>query len=248
MPPTTSTPATATAPPPLPLQRILVVEDEPALGELLVDYLRHGGFAAEHLLHGNDLVARVRRQPPDLLLLDVMLPGRDGLSLCREIRTFSAVPIIMVTARVEELDRLVGLETGADDYVCKPFSPREVVARVRAMLRRVRLDAGGPAAGPVVVDEARRRIAVRTPTQELAPLDLTDTEYRLLAALALRPGVILTRAQLLEHARGLDADVFDRAVDSHVKNLRRKLSEALPGQNCIHSVYGVGYRFEMDTD
>ena len=230
-------------------QRIWVVEDEPALGELLVDYLRHGGFAAEHLPHGNDLVARMRREPPDLLLLDVMLPGRDGLSLCREVRSFSTIPIIMVTARVEEVDRLAGLDTGADDYVCKPFSPREVVARVRAMLRRVRLDAGGDLqAGPVLVDAERRRIAVRPAgQQERVLLELTDTEYRLLAALASRPGVILTRAQLLEHARGQDADVFDRAIDSHVKNLRRKLDAVLPGQNCIHSVYGVGYRFELDA-
>ena len=178
-----------------------------------------------------------------------MLPGRDGLSLCREVRSFSPIPIILVRARVEEVDRLAGLDTGADDYVCKPFSPREVVARVRAMLRRVRLDAcgGEPQAGPVLVDAERHRVTVRPAgLQERVPLELTDTEYRLLAALAARPGVILTRAQLLEHARGQDADVFDRAVDSHVKNLRRKLAEALPGQNCIHSVYGVGYRFELE--
>jgi two-component system response regulator BaeR len=224
--------------------RILVVEDEPTLAELLVDYLRHGGFEAEHLAHGNDLPQRVRSDPPDLLLLDLMLPGRDGLSLCREIRGLSALPIIMVTARVEEVDRLLGLDSGADDYVCKPFSPREVVARVRALLRRVRLEAGEDPNCRFEIDEDRHRIAVRTASQRFEPLDLTDTEYRMLLALVRRPGVIFTRAQLLEHARGQDAEAFDRAVDSHIKNLRRKLAERLPEQPCIHSVYGVGYRFE----
>lgn len=224
--------------------RIWVIEDEPTLAQILVDYLRHGGFEAEHLLHGNDLVRRVRLDPPDLLLLDLMLPGRDGLSLCQEIRGFSRLPIIMVTARVEEIDRLLGLETGADDYICKPFSPREVVARVRALLRRVQPVVEDGDRQRIEIDAERRRITVRTASGQWVPLDLTDTEFRLLQALLQRPGVILTRSQLLDHARGSQSEAFDRAIDSHVKNLRRKLAELLPLQPCIHSVYGVGYRFE----
>ena len=246
--------ASAPAPSPMHAPLVWVIEDEPDLGELMVDYLRHGGFAAEHLLHGNHLPQRLRdaQAPrPDLLLLDVMLPGRDGLSLCAEIRGFSRIPIILVTARVDEIDRLLGLDTGADDYVCKPFSPREVVARVRALLRRAAYveggsdSVGGGPLTPIEIDDDRRRISVRTPAGRLQPLDLTDTEFRLLRALVLRPGVILSRAQLLDHARGMDADVVDRAVDSHIKNLRRKLA-ALPGDahRCLHSVYGVGYRYE----
>ena len=226
--------------------RVWVVEDEPALGELLVDYLRHGGFEADHLLHGNDLVQRLHGPAPgpDLLLLDLMLPGRGGLALCADIRRFSRVPIIIVTARVDEVDRLLGLDTGADDYICKPFSPREVVARVRALLRRAGYAQVDAEPSPIEIDEARRRIAVRTPEGRLQTLDLTDTEYRLLHALAQHPGMILTRTQLLDHARGLEVDVVDRAIDSHVKNLRRKLAAVLGEQSCIHSVYGVGYRFE----
>ncbi len=226
-------------------QEVWVVEDEPAIAEVLVDYLRHGGYRAQHFAQGNDLPQRVRSAAPDLLLLDIMLPGRDGLSLCREIRGFSALPIILVTARVDEVDRLLGLDTGADDYICKPFSPREVVARVRSLLRRVRLDSGVEARPPIEIDFERRHVAVRTPENRLQPLELTETEFRLLHALAARPGVILSRAQLLEHARGLDADAFDRAIDSHIKNLRRKIAAVLPDLPCIHSVYGVGYRFEF---
>jgi two-component system response regulator BaeR len=233
--------------PPAVPARILVVEDEPTIAELLVDYLRHAGHQAQALAHGNDLPQRVRSDPPDLLLLDLMLPGRDGLSLCREIRGFSAIPIILVTARVDELDRLLGLDSGADDYICKPFSPREVVARVGALLRRVRLDSGQAPQQRLVVDADRQRIVVHDGAGPPQPLDLTDTEYRMLHALMKRPGVILTRSQLLDHARGQDAATFDRAVDSHIKNLRRKLAERLPQQPCIHSVYGVGYRFEWLT-
>ena len=225
---------------------VWVVEDEPVIAELLVDYLRHAGYAAEHFPDGSLLVERLRQGPPDLLLLDLMLPGRDGLSLCREIRSFSSVPIMLVTAKVEELDRILGLETGADDYVCKPFSPREVVARVRALLRRVRPDNETPAAHPhIQVDEAAHRIKVWH-GETVQVLDLTETEYRLMCALVCRPGTILTRAQLIAHvhAHGEEANVFDRAIDSHIKNLRRKVAAVLP-QPCIHSIYGVGYRFEL---
>ena len=222
---------------------VWVVEDEPVIAELLVDYLRHAGYAAEQFPDGSQLVERLQQGPPDLLLLDLMLPGRDGLSLCREIRSFSRIPIMLVTAKVEELDRILGLETGADDYVCKPFSPREVVARVRALLRRVAPEEEKPAAPRIEIDEDAHRIKVWQ-SEKAQLLDLTDTEYRLMRALVCRPGVILTRAQLLTHAHGGEADVFDRAIDSHIKNLRRKVAAVLP-QPCIHSIYGVGYRFEL---
>ena len=221
---------------------IWLVEDEPAIAEVVADYLRHAGYEVLHLLHGNDLPARLRAAPPDALLLDVMLPGRDGLGLCREIRQFSRVPILMMTARVDEVDRLLGLDLGADDYICKPFSPREVVARVRAVLRRSLPEAAEDQA-LLQIDHSSRRVRVRGESGWQA-LELTDTEFRLLQALAARPGHILSRAQLLEHARGLDAEAFDRAIDSHIKNLRRKMAAARPQQSCIHSVYGVGYRFE----
>lgn len=226
------------------VRTVWVVEDEPTIAELLVAYLRHGAYDAEHFPDGRELIARMRSGPPDLLLLDVMLPGRDGLALCQDIRSFSCVPIILLTARVEEVDRIAGLEIGADDYICKPFSPREVVARVRALLRRAPPIGGPSGASPIEVDEAAHRMMVRI-GQATHVLDLTDTEFRLMRALVSRPGVILTRAQLLEHTRGQEADVFDRAIDSHIKNLRRKLAAVWP-EPCLHSVYGVGYRFEVD--
>jgi two-component system response regulator BaeR len=182
----------------------------------------------------------IRRTPPALMVLDLMLPGLDGLSLCRELRRFSAVPVVMVTARVEEIDRLLGLETGADDYLCKPFSPRELMARIKAILRRT--SQAGVAAPVVDVDEAARRIRIHG-----RALELTPTEYGILAALARRPGQVFSRAQLLDAAREGNAslDVADRAIDSHVKNLRRKLDAVLPGVEAIHAIYGLGYRFDL---
>jgi two-component system response regulator BaeR len=167
-----------------------------------------------------------------------MLPGMDGLALCRAVREFSEVPVVMVTARVEEIDRLLGLETGADDYVCKPFSPRELMARVKAILRRT----GGAAAQerPLRVDEAARRIAIHG-----RALELTPTEFAILAAMARRPGQVFSRSQLLDAARSDNADVTDRAIDSHIKNLRRKIDVAAPGVEAIHSIYGLGYRFDL---
>jgi two-component system response regulator BaeR len=175
-------------------------------------------------------------------VLDLMLPSLDGLSLCRALRAdtnpvLANLPVVMVTARVEEIDRLLGLDAGADDYLCKPFSPRELIARIKAILRR----AGGPV--PVIaVDTAARRIAIHGKA-----LDLTPTEYGILAALARRPGQVFSRAQLLDLAREGNAslDVTDRAIDSHVKNLRKKLDAALPGVDAIHSIYGLGYRFDL---
>jgi two-component system response regulator BaeR len=169
-----------------------------------------------------------------------MLPGKDGLEVCRELRAFSDVPIIMVTARVEEIDRLLGLELGADDYICKPFSPREVVARVKAILRRLERSVDAAAPQGLAIDEASYRA-----TLDGQLLDLTPVEFRLLRALASTPGRVYTRDQLLDHLYDDHRVVTDRTVDSHVKNLRRKLEQVRPDQDVIRSIYGVGYRMEL---
>jgi len=213
---------------------ITIVEDEPELASVIADYAQAAGYAPAVFGDGAQALAAIRRAPPALVVLDLMLPGMDGLALCRAIRAFSSVPIVMVTARVEEVDRLLGLETGADDYLCKPFSPRELMARIKAILRR----SGTPAAAPaLVLDEAARRIALHGQA-----LELTPSEYAILAALARRPGQVLSRAQLLDAARADNLDATDRAIDSHVKNLRRKMDAVAPGLEPIRSIYGLGYR------
>jgi two-component system response regulator BaeR len=224
---------------------LFIVEDEPELAALVADYARAAGHRATVFGDGALALEAIRRAPPALVVLDLMLPGLDGLSLCREVRRFSETPIVMVTARVEEIDRLLGLELGADDYLCKPFSPRELMARIKAILRRAE-QTSAPAMRAVDVDEAARRIRIHG-----RPLELTPTEYGILAALARRPGRVFSRAQLLDAARhssvnfGANLDVADRAIDSHIKNLRRKLDAALPGVEAIHSIYGLGYRFDL---
>ena len=223
--------------------QILIVEDDAKIAALLRDYLQAAGLRVELLADGAAVEPFVRRSEPALVLLDVRLPGKSGLDVLRELRRFSAVPVIMVTAMVEEIDRLLGLELGADDYICKPFSPREVVARVRATLRRVELDRRGVDGnrGPFVVDDAAMRITLRG-----ALLDLTPTEFRLLRALLLSPGRVFSRAQLLDAIREDTDEVFDRVIDTHVKNLRRKLAAVDGERQYLRSVYGVGYKFELD--
>jgi two-component system response regulator BaeR len=219
---------------------VLVVEDEPRLAQLVADYLRGAGMDAEVLDNGNAVVAAVRQRMPDLIVLDLMLPGTDGLTICRELRAFSDVPILMLTARVEEVDRLIGLETGADDYVCKPFSPREVVARVKAILRRQRAEPG-QARGGLQIDDERHVARINGQA-----LDLTPLEFRLLRTFAAAPGRVFSRDQLLDKLHDDQRALSDRAIDSHIKNLRRKLERALPGQEPIVSIYGVGYKFELN--
>ena len=221
---------------------ILIVEDEPKLAAVLADYLHDAGFATVQLGNGLDVAPFVREHSPQLLLLDLMLPGRGGLEVCREVRTFSIVPIIMVTALVEEIDRLLGLELGADDYICKPFSPREVVARVKAVLRRPPLVTGaGQRVGAFLLDEARMRISFHGQR-----LDLTTSEYRLLRRLLLHPGRVYSRTQLLVELHGTDDESFDRAIDTHIKNLRKKLASVSSDTSVLRSVYGVGY--QLDTE
>jgi two-component system response regulator BaeR len=220
--------------------RILIVEDEPKLAALLTDYLKAAGYDIQHVSDGREVVAAVRAQPPDLILLDLMLPGRDGLEVCRELRTFTDVPVIMVTARVEEVDRLIGLELGADDYICKPFSPREVVARVRVILRRVNRGPTPASALGLAIDETHHRADFNGQR-----LDLTPVEFRLLKLLAESPGRVFSRQQLLDNLYADHRVVTDRTIDSHIKNLRRKLQLASPGEEPIQSIYGVGYKLEL---
>lgn len=219
---------------------ILIVEDEPKLSALMSDYLLAGGFRASILDSGNTAIAWIREHSPDAILLDINLPGIDGLTLCRQVREFSEVPILVLTARVEEIDRLLGLELGADDYICKPFSPREVVARVRAVLRRVRPQ-DDSVARAVVLDEDRFEARVYG-----QPLALTPVEFRLLGKLASQPGRVFSREQLIGALYADHRVVSDRTVDSHVKNLRKKLLDM--GIDPIAAVYGVGYRFELVSD
>ncbi len=214
---------------------ILVVEDEPKLGALLRDFLAAADYRVSVLATGAGAVEWVRDNGPDAILLDIMLPVEDGFSICRGIRTFSTIPILMITARVDEIDRLLGLEFGADDYICKPFSPREVVARVKAVLRRA---CGAMVQTPSIeLDKVRFEARVRG-----SALALTPVEFRLLDKLAAQPGRVFSRQQLMDAAYRDHRVVSDRTVDSHVKNLRRKLVEA--GVDPIASVYGVGYRLE----
>lgn len=220
--------------------RILIVEDEPQLASLLADYLRDAGYAPHTVIDGREVGAWVRERQPDLVLLDVMLPGEDGMSVCRTIRGFSDVPIVMVTARVEEIDRLLGLELGADDYICKPFSPREVVPRVKAILRRARPATSATTTDDSLqVDEGAYRASL-----DGQSLSLTPVEFRLLATLAAQPGRVYSRQQLQDRLYDDHRVVTDRAVDTHVKNLRRKMAAVRGEQELIRSVYGVGYRLE----
>jgi two-component system response regulator BaeR len=225
-------------------RRILIVEDDARIADMLDNYLQAQGWRTTVLGNGLQVVPEIRRLEPALVLLDIMLPGQDGVEVCREVRAFSAVPIIMVTARVDEIDRLIGLEVGADDYVCKPFSPREVVARIKALLRRAegRLGAAAPAHG-FRVDDNALRIAWQEHWLALTPL-----EFRLLKRLLSRPGHVFSRNALLESVHEDFRDTTDRAIDSHIKNLRRKIAKVRPQGSAIVSVYGMGYRFDPDAE
>jgi len=220
---------------------ILIVEDEERLAALVADYLKAAGFAAEIIGDGTEVLGWIRARGPDLVLLDLMLPGKDGLSVCRELRMESQVPVIITTARVEEIDRLLGLELGADDYVCKPYSPRELVARVKAVLRRSRPAPGGAdaQASPIELHPESLRVTARG-----REVELTAVEFALLATLHQAPGRIFPRQRLMDRIYQDHRVVSDRTIDSHVKKLRRRLAELLPDRELIHSVYGVGYRYE----
>ena len=219
-------------------ERVLIVEDEAKLAGLLRDYLAQDGFEASVLHRGDEVEPWVSTHDVDLVLLDLMLPGKNGLEVCKALRASSRVAIIMVTARVEEIDRLLGLELGADDYICKPFSPREVVARVKAVLRRAKRGER-PAEAGVKLDEAGYRATIGG-----KDLNLTAVEFQLLKVLADHPGRIYTREQLMDAMYRDQRVVGDRTVDSHIKKIRRKITAVLPDREVVHSIYGLGYKYE----
>ncbi len=217
---------------------ILIVEDEAKIASLLRDYLEKiGGYQTRWVDRGDEAVQVFEEVSPDLVLLDLMLPGMDGLEVCKAIRQKSQVPVIMVTALVEEIDRLLGLELGADDYICKPFSPREVVARVKAVLRRAGASGNNTVLSGLQIDEERHVASLNSRQLKLSPV-----EFALLSRLAAQPGRVFSRDQLMSSIYSDYRIVTDRTVDTHVKNLRRKLAESGPGTELIESVYGVGYR------
>ncbi len=220
---------------------VLVVDDEPKIIKLARDYMEKGGFRVMSAADGKTALAMARRERPDLVVLDLNLPGLDGLDVCRALRRESAVPIIMLTARIEEADRLIGLELGADDYITKPFSPRELVARARAVLRRAQGDVRQPGlvrAGELEIDLAGHRV-----TRAGQAIHLTRTEFSLLAVLAQHPGQTFTREQLLDRLHGVAGAGFDRSIDAHIKNLRRKLEPNPLEPFYVLTVYGIGYKF-----
>jgi two-component system, OmpR family, alkaline phosphatase synthesis response regulator PhoP len=217
---------------------VLVVDDETRISEIAGDYLRHAGFAVRTAETGAAALTLARAEMPSLVVLDLRLPDMDGIEVARALRRDSNVPIVMLTARAEESDRLLGLEAGADDYVVKPFSPRELVARVRAVLRR----SGGGAdttlrLGDLTLEPSRFAV-----TRGSDRVDLTATEFQLVSTLVAHPGRLFTRAQLLDAIRGSDTESFDRAIDAHIKNIRRKIERDPRNPRYILTVYGVGYR------
>jgi DNA-binding response OmpR family regulator len=221
------------------MARILVVDDEPKIARLIVDYLAQAGFTVSAARDGEEALRRARQERPDLIVLDLGLPRLDGLEVTRRLRRDSGVPIIMLTARNDETDKVVGLELGADDYVTKPFSPRELTARIRAVLRR---QSGDPAAevvraGDLLLDLPRMRLSVGDRV-----VALTATEFQLLAALARQPGRVFTRSQILDALHGVAFESYERAIDAHVKNIRRKLEVDPRSPRYLLTVYGVGYR------
>ncbi|HEV3217749.1 MAG TPA: response regulator transcription factor [Vicinamibacterales bacterium] len=223
------------------MRTVLVVEDEPRIAQIVRDYLEHAGFAVVTTADGEEALALTRQRRPDLVVLDLGLPHLDGVEVAKRLRRDTDIPIIMLTARVEESDRLIGLDVGADDYVTKPFSPRELVARVRAVLRRVEPAGGHPdivRRADLTIDVPKMRV-----TRDGTAIDLTPSEFQLLAALARQPGRIFTRAQLLDAVRGSEVESFERAIDAHIKNIRRKLEADSRSPRYVLTVYGIGYKF-----
>jgi two-component system response regulator BaeR len=228
------------------MNHILIIEDEEKIALLVSDYLKKEGFETTCHHNGDNSLELVKKIQPDLLLLDLMLPGMDGMTICKEIRKTSQMPIIMLTAKTDEIDRLIGLEIGADDYICKPFSPREVVARVKTVLRRAVQVADAPVAkrlvaGDIVMDEEAREVTVAGHS-----VTLTPSEFGLLQVMIQSPGRVFSRGELIDRVQGYHFDGYDRTVDSHVKNLRKKLAEISGNKEVITTIYGVGYKLKTD--
>ena len=224
----------------MPRSTILIVEDEPKISHLLRDYLLQAGYETRESLNYDQIRSWVEQEEINLILLDWMLPGMSGLEICQQLRTISNVPILMITARVEEIDRLKGLDSGADDYICKPFSPREVVSRVKAVLRRTNHeDHAELTAGPLRLDQTTHQVWV-----EESEVVLTPNEFGVLKVLLQRPGKVWSRESLLQQVQGYQFNGYDRTIDTHVKNLRKKLA-TYGLDSSIVTVYGIGYRFQL---
>ncbi len=223
------------------MNHILIVEDELKLASLQSDYLKSAGFETDFISNGLEVLPWIKQNHTDLILLDLMLTGKDGLDICRELRSFSAVPIIIVTARIEEIDRLLGLEMGADDYICKPFSPREMVARVKAVLRRLQSHTTDT---PTLTSKLKLNPQSFRVFSDDVEVELTSIEFQLLQAMYQQPGRIFSRSKLMDLIYPDQRIVTDRTIDSHIKKLRKKLADLFPDQELIHSVYGAGYRYE----
>jgi DNA-binding response OmpR family regulator len=232
------------------VKTVLVVDDEPRIVQLARDYLEHAGFAVLTAGDGRSAIHAFRTRRPDLVVLDLGLPGLDGLDVTRAIRSEGQTPVVMLTARDDELDKVLGLELGADDYITKPFSPRELVARVRAVLRRTEGAAGRDAATADTIEAGDLRLDVARMRVEVAgvPAELTATEFTLLATMARQPGRIFTRAQLLDAVHGVAFDSYERAIDTHIKNVRRKIEPDPRGPRYVLTVYGMGYRVAEPAD
>ncbi len=221
-------------------ESVFIIEDEERIVDLLRDYLLKSGYEVFTEKKGDNAVEKILLEKPDLILLDIMLPGKDGITILKELREFSDIPVIMITARIDEIDRLIGLNSGADDYICKPFSPREVVARVKSLLRRTKGSFHDKKIkiNDIVLDTSRRVLIISE--NEVA---VTPTEFNILKVMLPHPERVFSRSELLEKAMGYDYEGYDRAIDSHMKNLRKKIEKIVPGRIVIDSVYGTGYRF-----
>jgi len=224
------------------MSHIFVVEDEAKIREVLREYLEKEGHTVTCMDRGDTVIPAVRESSPDLILLDIMLPGMDGLEICRGVRKFSQIPILMLTARVEEIDCVLGLELGADDYICKPFRPREVMARVKAVLRRASPDQKEKIlkSGPLELNPDTHQVTVSGMEVRLTPI-----EFSLLRLMMEHPGRVFPRTELVSRVQGYDFEGYDRTVDTHIKNLRKKLAAVLPDTEVIHSVHGVGYKLQI---
>ncbi len=226
-----------------PKKNILIVEDEKKIADLLREYLLADGFQPSVLYRGDQVLDAVRQQPPDLLILDIMLPGLDGLTICRELRERYSFPIIMLTSRIQEEDVLLGLELGADDYICKPFSPREVVARVNTVMRRSRAAFSHEQIkiGCISLNSESRDVTVDGQT-----IQLTHNEYGILKSMMIQPGKVVSREDLVKKVQGYEYGEYKRTIDTHIKNIRKKIATALPDDKVILSVYGMGYKFNSE--
>lgn len=224
-------------------EHLLIVEDEPEIAQILRDYLIREGYQVSLLDRGDKVIDFVKKETPSMILLDIMIPYVDGKTICREVRKFSEVPIIMITARVEEVDRIIGFELGADDYICKPFSPREVVVRVNAVLRRTLHNTSNDevlSAGPIQLNKTSHIAVVKG-----NELNLTPSEFEILSLLIGSPNRVFSRAQLIENVQGYNFDGYERTIDFHIKNLRKKIAVHLPGKKVIQSAYGFGYKMVL---